>query len=212
MSTGAGEEASAGHEQRVLPVTDRLWTVPNLLSILRLVLVPVFVWLLAVRELGWAGLVLVVAGFSDFADGKIARRYGLISKLGQVLDPIADRLYIAATVIGLAVVEVIPWWLVLILFAREAFILAMYPVVRHHRLPIPAVTFIGKAATFNLLGGFPLLLLGHVDGWWSVLCLATGWALVWWGTVLYWVTGLVYGWQVRVMARAAAATTGRAPV
>lgn len=196
MTTGQGEAQPTGHPRRVLPVTDRLWTVPNLLSVVRLALVPVFIWLLIEGSLGWAGLVLVVAGVSDFLDGKIARRYGLVSRLGQVLDPIADRLYITATVIGLAAVQVIPWWLVAVLFLREAFILAQYPLVHRHRLPIPEVTFIGKAATFNLLGGFPLLLLGHVDGWWSVPCLATGWALVWWGTVLYWVTGLVYGWQV----------------
>ncbi len=185
----------------MLPVTDRLWTVPNLLSMVRLALVPVFVWSLLRHELGWAALVLVVAGASDFADGKIARHYGLTSRLGQVLDPVADRLYIAATVLGLAAVSVIPWWLVAVLFAREAFIVLMYPVVRRHALPIPEVTFIGKAATFNLLGGFPLLLLGHVEGWWTVLSLACGWALVWWGTVLYWVTGVTYGWQVAHMVR-----------
>lgn len=199
MTNGQGEASAPVGEQRVLPVSDRLWTVPNLLSMLRLALVPIFVWLLVERELGWAALVLVVAGLSDFADGKIARHYGLTSKLGQVLDPIADRLYIAATVLGLAAVDVIPWWLVLVLFARETLIVAMYPIVRRLRLPIPPVTFIGKAATFNLLGGFPLLLLGHVDGWWSVASLASGWALVWWGTALYWVTGLVYGWQVAGM-------------
>ncbi|WP_299518439.1 CDP-alcohol phosphatidyltransferase family protein [uncultured Serinicoccus sp.] len=201
MTDVQGDSSGGADRQRVLPVTDRLWTVPNLLSMVRLALVPVFVWALAERELGWAALVLVVAGVSDFADGKIARRYGLTSRLGQVLDPIADRLYIAATLLGLATVAVIPWWLVAVLFARELFIVLMYPVVRHHQLPIPEVTFIGKAATFNLLGGFPLVLLGHVPGWWSVLSLASGWALVWWGTVLYWVTGLVYGWQVAAMVR-----------
>ena len=201
MTDVQGDSSGPAGRQRVLPVTDRLWTVPNLLSMVRLALVPVFVWALVERELGWAALVLVVAGVSDFADGKIARRYGLTSRLGQVLDPIADRLYIAATLLGLAAVGVIPWWLVAVLFARELFILLMYPVVRHHHLPIPEVTFIGKAATFNLLGGFPLVLLGHVPGWWSVLSLASGWALVWWGTVLYWVTGLVYAWQVAVMVR-----------
>ena len=199
MSTGAGEDQVRGDEHRVLPVSDQVWTVPNILSIVRLLLVPVFVWLLVERELGWAGLVLVVAGASDFADGKIARHFGLVSRLGQMLDPIADRLYIAATLLGLAAVGAIPWWLVLVLVARDASILAMYPVVRHHGLPIPEVTFIGKAATFNLLGGFPLILFGQVEGWWTVLCLATGWALVWWGTVLYWLTGLTYAWQVRDM-------------
>ena len=201
MTDVQGDSPGRAGRQRVLPVTDRLWTVPNLLSMLRLALVPVFVGALVQRELGWAALVLVVSGVSDFADGKIARHYGLTSRLGQVLDPVADRLYIAATVIGLAVVQVIPWWLVVVLFARELFIVLLYPVVHRYRLPIPEVTFIGKAATFNLLGGFPLVLLGHLPGWWSVLCLASGWALVWWGTVLYWVTGLVYGWQVAVMAR-----------
>lgn len=201
MGTGTGDEQAAGNQQRVLPVTDQIWTVPNLLSLFRLVLVPVFIWLLVERELGWAALVLMVAGVSDYADGKIARHYRLVSRLGQVLDPIADRLYIAATILGLAAVGAIPWWLVLVLVARDAFILAMYPVVRRHRLPIPEVTFIGKAATFNLLGGFPLILLGQLDGWWTVLCLATGWALTWWGTVLYWVAGLVYAWQVVHMVR-----------
>ena len=201
MGTGTGEERTAGGHQRVLPVTDQIWTVPNLLSLFRLVLVPVFIWLLVEHELGWAALVLMVAGASDYADGKIARHYGLVSRLGQVLDPIADRLYIAATILGLAAVGAIPWWLVLVLVARDAAILAMYPTVRRHRLPIPEVTFIGKAATFNLLGGFPLILLGQLDGWWTVLCLAVGWALTWWGTVLYWVAGVVYGWQVVDMVR-----------
>lgn len=201
MSTGPGETTAAGPRERAVPVSDRVWTIPNLLSMLRLLLVPVFLWMIVERELGWAGLVLVVAGVSDYLDGKIARRYGLISRVGQLLDPIADRLYLVATMIGLAAVDVIPWWLFGVLVARDVFIGGMYPVVRRYRLPIPAVDFIGKAATFCLLGGFPLLLLGHVDGWWSVACLVLGWALVWWGTALYWVTGFVYARQVAGMVR-----------
>lgn len=201
MTNGPGDASGEVGVQRELLVTDRLWTVPNLLSVLRLALVPVFVWLLVRDELGWAALLLMVSGASDFADGRIARAYGLTSRLGQILDPVADRFYIAATVLGLAAVQVIPWWLVLVLFLRETLIVAMYPVVRHHRLPIPPVTFVGKAATFNLLSGFPLLLLGHVEGWWSTPCLVVGWALVWWGTALYWVTGLVYARQVALMVR-----------
>lgn len=201
MSTGQGEDVVSDPVDGVPTATDQVLTVPNLLSLLRLVLVPVFVWLLVVGELGWAGLVLVVAGFSDYADGKIARRYGLVTRLGQLLDPIADRLYIAATMVGLAAVDVIPWWLLVLLVARDAFILTMYPTVRRHRLPIPPVDFIGKSATFNLLGGFPLLLLGSVDSPFTTLCLAVGWALVWWGAALYWVAGLVYAWQVSVMRR-----------
>ena len=192
MVTGAGEQGA---------VSNRLFTVPNLLSVLRLLLLPVFIWALVEGRLGWAGLVLVLSGLSDYLDGRIARTYGLITKLGQFLDPIADRLYIATTLIGLAWAEVVPWWWVVLLVARDAFIAAMYPTVRRRSLPIPPVDFIGKAATFNLLGAFPLLIFGHVDGWWTTLALATGWALAWWGTALYWVTGLVYAWQVRDMVR-----------
>ncbi|WP_134773373.1 CDP-alcohol phosphatidyltransferase family protein [Ornithinimicrobium flavum] len=201
MSSGQGEDVVTGPSSDEPPEGGQVLNVPNVLSLLRLVLVPVFIWLLVTRELGWAGLVLVVAGLSDYADGKIARRYGLVTRLGQMLDPIADRLYIAATLIGLAAVDVIPWWLVLGLVARDALILTMYPTVRRLRLPIPPVDFIGKAATFNLLGGFPLLLLGSVDSPFQVLCLAAGWALVWWGTALYWAAGVVYAWQVRDMVR-----------
>lgn len=201
MSTGQGEDVVVGPERDTAQGADQVLNVPNLLSLLRLVLVPVFIWLLIVGELGWAGLVLVVAGLSDYADGKIARRYGLVTRLGAMLDPIADRLYIAATMIGLAAVNVIPWWFFVLLVARDALILTMYPTVRRHRLPIPPVDFIGKAATFNLLGGFPLLLLGSVDSPFATLCLAVGWALAWWGAVLYWIAGLVYVWQVSVMRR-----------
>ncbi|MFX0539543.1 CDP-alcohol phosphatidyltransferase family protein [Ornithinimicrobium sp. Y1847] len=208
MITGTGESAERAQDRsphRVLPVTDRLWTIPNILSIVRLLLLPVFIWCLVQDRYGWAGLVLVISGLTDYLDGRIARSYGLVSKLGQVLDPIADRLYIATTLISLAWIGVIPWWLLGVLVARDAFILAMYPIVRRHHLPIPPVDFVGKAATFNLLGAFPLLLFGHVAGWWTTLALVTGWALAWWGTVLYWATGLIYAWQVRHMLRQARA-------
>lgn len=201
MSTGQGENVVAGPSSEAPRETGQVLTVPNILSLLRLVLVPVFIWLLVAGALGWAGLVLVVAGLSDYADGKIARRYGLVTRLGQMLDPIADRLYIAATLLGLAAVGVISWWLVLLLVARDAFILSMYPTVRRHRLPIPPVDFIGKAATFNLLGGFPLLLLGSVESPLATVCLVLGWALVWWGTALYWAAGVAYAWQVAQMVR-----------
>ena len=190
MTTGAGEQGA---------VSNRLLTVPNLLSILRLVLLVPFVWALAEDRLGLAGVILMVSGVSDYLDGRIARSYGLVTRLGQILDPIADRLYIAVTLVGLAWVSAIPWWWVAVLVGRDAFILTMYPTVRRLSLPIPPVDFIGKAATFNLLGAFPLILLGQVDAPWATPVLVTGWALAWWGTALYWVTGLVYAWQVRDM-------------
>ncbi|GGK76123.1 CDP-diacylglycerol--glycerol-3-phosphate 3-phosphatidyltransferase [Ornithinimicrobium pekingense] len=199
MTTGTGEAPQTRRDGPVPPVSGRVLTLPNVLSIVRLIGVPVYLWLLVEGELAWAGLLLVVSGFTDYLDGKIARRYGLVTRLGQLLDPIADRLYIATTLLSLAWFDVIPWWLVVVLVARDALILAMYPVVRAYRLPIPPVHFTGKAATFNLLAAFPMLLFGHVEGWWQTAALATGWALAWWGTVLYWVTGFVYLWQVRAM-------------
>ncbi|MGO0578108.1 CDP-alcohol phosphatidyltransferase family protein [Ornithinimicrobium panacihumi] len=194
MTSGTGEQGA---------VSDRLLTVPNLLSIVRLVLLVPFVWALVEGRLGVAGAILMASGISDYLDGRIARSYGLITRLGQILDPIADRLYIAATLVGLAWVGAIPWWWVALLVGRDVFIGAMYPTVRRHSLPIPPVDFIGKAATFNLLGAFPLILFGQVEGWWTTLALSTGWALAWWGTALYWVTGFVYAWQVREMVRVA---------
>lgn len=186
---------------RVVPVRSDLFTVPNVLSMLRLIGVPVFLWLIVVEQDGWALLVLALSGITDYLDGKIARKYHLVSRLGQVLDPVADRLYIFTTVLGLAYREIIPWWLVVVLFARDAFIVGMYPVVRAYRLPVPPVDFVGKAATFNLLYAFPLLLLGGMDGVVGAIGLPVGWAFAWWGTALYWMAGLGYARQVVIMTR-----------
>lgn len=198
---GTGEAPQTSRDRTDRPVSARLLTVPNVLSVVRLLALPLYLWLLVEGEVGWAGLLLVLSGLTDWLDGTIARRFGQVSRLGQLLDPIADRLYIATTLLSLAWYGIVPWWLVVVLVARDAFILAMAPLVRHHRLPIPPVHFVGKAATFNLLGAFPLLLFGHLDGWWRVPALALGWSMAWWGTVLYWITGFVYAWQVRAMVR-----------
>ncbi len=172
---------------------------PNVLSMLRLVGVPVFLWAILTGQDLLALLVLMGSGVTDYLDGKIARRYNLITSLGQYLDPIADRLYIASTLFGLAWRDIIPWWLVLLLLARDAFILGMYPAVRTFRVPVPPVHYIGKAATFNLLYAFPLLLLGQFGGWLGQVALPVGWAFAWWGTGLYWLGAGVYAWQVGVM-------------
>ncbi|WP_228386709.1 CDP-alcohol phosphatidyltransferase family protein [Ornithinicoccus halotolerans] len=184
----------------MVPRREQVLTLPNVLSALRLLGVPLFLWLLLARQDGWALVVLALSGVSDYLDGKIARRYGLESRLGQYLDPIADRLYIATTLLGLAWRDVIPWWLVLALLARDLFIAGMYPVARAYRLPVPPVHFVGKAATFNLLYAFPLLLLAHGDGWVAAVALPLGWAFAWWGTGLYWLGGCLYAVQVADMA------------
>src|SRR3954465_10513524 len=99
------------------PVTDRgIWTIPNALSLLRLLGVPLFLWLALGPEAdGWALAVLMVAGITDYADGKIARRFNQSSRLGVLLDPAADRLYILATLIALTVRHVVPVWLAVVI-------------------------------------------------------------------------------------------------
>ncbi len=191
--------------------SDRVLTVPNVLSALRLVGVPVFLWLVLAEHDGWALLVLMLSGVTDYLDGKIARRFGLESKVGALLDPIADRLYILTTLLGLAWRDVIPWWLVVVLLAREAFMgVVLLWLQRNGFGPLP-VHFIGKAATFNLLYAFPLLLLGDGTSTFAQVALPVGWAFAWWGTVLYWLAGLLYAGQAVGLVRGRRWAAGAMP-
>jgi cardiolipin synthase (CMP-forming) len=184
-----------------VPLSRQIWTVPNLLSIGRLIGVPVFLWLMAGDHRLWAFWLLVISGVTDYLDGKIARRFNLVTRLGQLLDPAADRLYILSTIVALAWKNIIPWWLVVALLLREVMVFALGPTLRKHRLPIPPVHFIGKSATFCLIYGFPLVLLGSLDNTWGEVARPIGWSFVWWGTVLYWLAGLMYVGQVRGMVQ-----------
>jgi cardiolipin synthase len=187
------------------PVSDRVLTPPNVLSMLRLVCVPIFLWLIWTGQDNWAVVVLTLSGVSDYLDGKVARHYNLVTRVGQLLDPLADRLYILSTLLGLAWREIIPWWLVAILVSREVFGTALLLVVRHYGYRALPVHFIGKAATFNLLFAFPVILLGQGDSALAAVALPCGWAFAWWGTVLYWVAGVMYAVQTRDIVRAARA-------
>jgi cardiolipin synthase len=176
----------------------RVLTVPNVISIVRLAGVPLFLWLVLVPEAdGWALLVLFVSGVSDYADGYLARRLDQTSRVGEVLDPVADRLYILSTVVGLAVRGIIPWWVAVILPARDAFLWCLVPFLRTRGYSSLPVHFLGKAATANLLYAFPLLLLGDATGALPTLAKVFGWAFAIWGIGLYWWAGLLYAWQVR---------------
>ena len=187
-------EPVAGQKQQV---SDRILTVPNALSVLRLALVPVFFWLILTRRDGAAIVVLVVSGATDYLDGALARRWGQVTRLGQLLDPFADRLYILSTLLGLAWRDVIPWWLVIALVARDLVLAATVPVLASRGYgPLP-VHLLGKAATFNLLYAFPLLLLAEVGGTVGAIARPIGWAFAWWGLLLYWWTAWLYLRQVR---------------
>jgi len=179
---------------------NRVWTLPNLLSLVRLAGVPVFLWLVLGPEAdAWALGLLMVSGITDFLDGYLARRLGQTSTLGQILDPVADRLYILAVVVGLALREVIPWWAALSLPLRDLLLWGLVPLLRTRGYSALPVHFLGKAATFNLLYAFPLLLLGDGEGTVATLADVFGWAFALWGIGLYWWAGILYAWQVRTL-------------
>ena len=194
-----------GSAQGSPAVSDRVLTPPNVLSMTRLVGVPIFLWLILSHNDGWAVVVLTLSGMSDYFDGKIARKYNLVSRVGELLDPLADRLYILSTLLGLAWREIIPWWLVVVLVSREVFGGALVMVVRHYGYRALPVHFIGKAATFDLLWAFPLILLGQGDSILATVMLPIGWAFAWWGTAFYWVAGVMYAVQTLDVVRSARA-------
>jgi cardiolipin synthase len=184
------------------PLTDRIWTLPNLLSASRLLGVPLFLWLLlGPRADGWALLVLGLSGVTDWADGVLARKLNQLSRLGALLDPLVDRLYILATLIGLVLRQIIPLWLAVLLIGRDLVLLATLPALRRRGLTALPVHYLGKAATFNLLYAFPLLLLGSHPGSISAVAKPIAWAFTLWGTGLYLWAGGLYLLQVRRVTR-----------
>ncbi|MBD5787507.1 CDP-alcohol phosphatidyltransferase family protein [Cellulosimicrobium terreum] len=190
-------------------VSSRVLTVPNVISLLRLLLVPVFAVLIVQGQDLWALVVLAVSGASDWLDGVLARRLDQVSKLGQMLDPAADRLFILVTLLGLAWRDIVPVWLVVVIVARDVLLACLMPVLaRHGYGPLP-VSFVGKAGTFALLYAFPLLLLAEAPGTIGDVAAVTGWAFTWWGIGLYWVAGLQYVRQTRALTRDTG--TGTAP-
>src|SRR5690349_13586062 len=180
---------------------ERVLTIPNVLSIARLAGVPVFLWLvLGLRtEAGdwWAVALLAAAGISDWLDGKIARALGQQSRLGELLDPSADRLYIVSTVIALAIRAIIGWWLVAVLAVRELLLGVVLLALRRHGYGPLHVSFVGKAATLSLLYAFPLLFLGSHPTSYANVARVFGWAFALWGTALYWWAAALYITQAR---------------
>ncbi len=178
-------------------ISDRVLTVPNALSALRILLVPVFL-VLVLAELDVAALiVIIVSSLSDFLDGIIARRFSQITKLGQLLDPAADRLFIFAAVIALAVREVVPWWVVAVIVGRDMFLAILGLVLAQHGYgPLP-VHHLGKLATFALFYALPILVLGQAFPSLQPVSDPIGWAFTLWGAFLYWWAGILYLRQTR---------------
>lgn len=197
-----GGVSSAGPVGTAEHPSDRVLTLPNALSALRLALVPVFAALILTGHDLWALAVLALSGASDWLDGRLARRWRQVTRLGQVLDPAADRLFILATLLGMALRDLVPWWLVAVIVARDVLILALGPpLARLGHGPLP-VSDLGKAATFALLYAFPLILLASVGGAVGAVARPLGWAFALWGTGLYWWAGILYVRQVAQLWRA----------
>jgi cardiolipin synthase (CMP-forming) len=193
-------------------VSNRILTVPNLISLARLAGVPLFLGLILSPYYGgpkydvWALVILALSGFSDWLDGKLARRWNQMTKFGAMIDPLADRLYILATLVALTMRQIIPLWLPVVLIGRDvAMLVLITPKLRKagYGVALP-VHFLGKAATFNLLYAFPLLLLGQISekpNHLTDIANIFGWAFVGWGTALYLLAGAMYFMQAREITR-----------
>ena len=172
--------------------TEAVLTVPNVLSFIRLLGIPVFCWLILAGHDLAAVIMLAVFGVTDWFDGYLARRFHQRSRLGTRLDPIADRLYILAAVAVLLVRGIVPWWFLLILFARDVMLAALVPVLRKHGMLALPVNFVGKAGTMLLLLALPLILLGSPTSLNLIWAHYAGWILGALGAVVYWAAGLLY--------------------
>ena len=182
---------------------DRILTIPNLISFARLIGVPVFLYLFLSARADLAAMeVLAIGGTSDWVDGYLARRMDQVSRLGELLDPLADRLYILATLVAFTVRDVVPWQFTAALLARELLLAGSLLVLRRHGHGPPPVHYVGKTATFILLAAFPVLLLAAAVPAAAGAAAAIGWGLAWWGLVLYWVAGALYVVQATQLVRA----------
>lgn len=168
-------------------------TIPNGLTALRGLGVPLFIWLaLDLHADGWAILVLAIGGVTDYLDGKLARMWNQTSRFGELADPAIDRIYILATLIVLYMREALPLWSILLLLGRDLILGLITIALTRKGLPPLKVTYIGKAATFNLLYAFPLLLLALDTSWVGTTAFIFGWAFAIWGIALYLFTGVSY--------------------
>jgi cardiolipin synthase len=168
-------------------------TIPNALTFLRFLGIPLFIWLaLDLQADGWAIIVLMIGGATDYFDGKLARALNQESRFGEIADPTIDRLYIAATIIVLYLRDAIPLWVIIILVARDLAMAILALVIQLRGRPTLEVTYLGKAATFNLLYAFPFLLLALNTQWYGTVAFIFGWAFTGWGVALYLGTAIGY--------------------
>jgi len=181
--------------------TSRVLTVPNAISFVRIALIPVFVALIVDEDTTSAGIVLfAIVVATDWVDGMIARRTGQVSHLGQVLDPVADRLAIAAGLVALALRDIFPWWAAGAILVRDAAVLLVGVVAVARRSVRIEVRWIGKIATFSLMSAIPWIAWGNLDLPLGEAALVAGWIAFAVGIVEYYVAAIAYAGD---LARAA---------
>jgi len=173
---GAARSEAANREDAGL---DRIWTLPNLISFARILLLGVFCWLLfgADRRIA-ATVVLMVVGVTDFVDGYLARRFHQVSTLGKVLDPLADRVVLATAVISIVVYGAVPVWLAAVVLGREVLVSAVVVILAALGAKRIDVLWVGKAATFGFMCCFPLFLLGDEHSSWARVLTDLTWVAV----------------------------------
>ena len=170
-----------------------MFTVPNLLTLLRALGIPLFLYFVTTERTGLAVITLMVAGATDYFDGKLARALKQESRLGELMDPAVDRLYIASVLIALYITSAVPGWVLVAIIARDLGLGVILALMKVRGLPPFTVTYLGKAATFNLLYALPLLLLtDSTQGWIAETSFILGWSFAGWGIALYLWTGLSY--------------------
>ncbi|AFU01539.1 CDP-diacylglycerol-glycerol-3-P-3 phosphatidyltransferase [Nocardia brasiliensis ATCC 700358] len=214
MTTESGttepEERAAGDGVLGGIFADRILTVPNVLSVLRLLGVPLLLWLMLVQRAdGWAFALLIASGVTDFLDGKLARLLDQSSRLGALLDPFVDRLYLVTTLAAFVIRGLLPVWVAVLLIGREAVLALTLSIYKRRDLPPPDVIYLGKAATFALMSALPWLLAGEMDWALDGFGRAFGGALLVWGTAVYVWTGLLYTGKAIAVARAIPAVPHR---
>ncbi|WP_390132851.1 CDP-alcohol phosphatidyltransferase family protein [Bifidobacterium apicola] len=171
-------------------------TVPNFISLLRILSIPLIAYLVANRHLIISLVVMLISALSDGVDGIIARRFNQVSKLGQILDPVADRLLILCSILALSIASILPWWLLVLVGARDVLMgLLVLALAQHDYGPLP-VHFAGKTGTAVLMLAIPALIFADVGTsaffrFFHLVALAA----VIWGVGLYWLAGLIYARQ-----------------
>lgn len=179
---------------------NRVLTVPNLISFLRICSIPYLAWLITKNHMILALIVLAISAFSDCIDGYIARRWNQVSKLGQILDPIADRLLIIFSTVALAIAKIIPWWALVLVVLRDVIMAALVVLLAQHDYgPLP-VNFVGKAGTALIMLAIVSLMIVYAVSTEAMFVLyAAAIACGVWGVVLYWYAGLLYYRQAYVL-------------